>query len=167
MARRRRKPERGPAGGEGPGGSKVPTILYAIAALLALAGIADATYLTASHLAGETVTCFGAAGCSEVLGSAFSKLGPIPLAAVGVLAYFFAFTAAVLAAFRFRHARTALLWCVGVMFLITLALLYVQAFVLHAFCSYCLLSAALTFALAGVVIMTPPATANTPQKADA
>lgn len=134
---------------------KLAPILYGIAALLTLAGLADATYLTASHFAGETVTCFGTAGCSDVLGSAFAKLGPVPLAALGVVAYFTAFCAATLAGFGFRHARTALLWCVGIMFLTTLALLYVQAFVLHAFCSYCLLSAALTFALAGVVIMTP------------
>lgn len=161
MARKRPKSQR--ASGAGNGGaeaettSKLPAILYAIAALLTLAGLADATYLTASHFAGETVTCFGTAGCSDVLGSAFSKLGPVPLAALGVLAYFVAFSAAALAAFGFRHARTVLLWCVAVMFVTTLGLLYVQAFVLHAYCSYCLLSAALTFALAGVVIMTPPA----------
>jgi len=156
MAKKHRKSQRVSDGGDGAPGSKVPVILYTIAALLALAGIADATYLTASHLAGETVTCFGTAGCSEVLGSAFSKLGPIPLAALGVVAYFATFSAATLAAFRFRQARRVLIWCVAAMFLTTLVLLYLQAFVLHAFCSYCLLSAALTFALAGVVIMTPP-----------
>jgi uncharacterized membrane protein len=158
MAKKSRKDQRGSGGASAPasaGASKLPAILYTVAALLAVAGLADATYLTASHFAGETVTCFGTAGCSDVLGSAFSKLGPVPLAGLGVVAYFAAFTAATLAAFGFRHARTVLLWCVGLMFLTTLALLYVQAFVLHAFCSYCLLSAALTFALAGVVIMAP------------
>jgi uncharacterized membrane protein len=38
------------------------------------------------------------------------------------------------------------------MFATTLWLLYVQAFVLHAFCDYCLLSAAVTFTLAGLVV---------------
>lgn len=131
-------------------------ILYTIAALLALVGLADATYLTASHLAGETVTCIGVAGCSDVLSSSYAKVGPVPLAAFGVLAYLVAFSAAICAGFGMARAHTLLLVAVGAMFLATLWLLYVQAFVLHAFCSYCLLSAALTFALAGIAIVVPP-----------
>jgi uncharacterized membrane protein len=42
-----------------------------------------------------------------------------------------------------------------VMFGVTVWLLYVQAFMLHAFCPFCLLSAALTFFLAGIVVATP------------
>lgn len=137
-------------------GGKLPVVLYSIAAVLTLIGLADATYLTASHFSGETVTCVGTTGCSDVLGSAYAKIGSIPLAAFGVVAYFTAFSAAVLAAFRFPRARGVLMVAVGAMFLTSLWLLYVQAFVLHAFCSYCLLSAALTFALAGIVIVAPP-----------
>jgi uncharacterized membrane protein len=39
----------------------------------------------------------------------------------------------------------------------TLWLLYVQAFLLHAFCRYCLFSAALIFLLAAIVVLTPRA----------
>jgi uncharacterized membrane protein len=159
MAKRRRNSQSSAAIAPTPG--KAALILYTIGALLTLIGLADATYLTASHFAGETVTCVGTAGCSDVLGSAYAKVGPVPLAAFGVLAYFAAFSAAVLAAFGHRRARTVLMVCVGAMFVTTLWLLYVQAFILHAFCSYCLLSAALTFALAGVVIVTPPQAAET------
>ena len=42
------------------------------------------------------------------------------------------------------------------MFLATLWFLYVQASVLHAYCRYCLFSAAITFLLAGLVIALPP-----------
>ncbi len=140
--------------------SKLPVILYSIAAVLTLVGLADATYLTASHFSGETVTCVGTIGCSDVLGSAYAKIGNLPLAAFGAAAYFTAFSAAVLAAFGFPRARGVLLIAVAVMFLTSLWLLYVQAFVLHAFCSYCLLSAALTFALAGIVIIAPPSDAR-------
>lgn len=153
MAKKRRNSQAAETSGAG---GKLPVIVYTIAAILTLIGLADATYLTASHLAGETVTCVGTAGCSDVLGSSYAKIGPVPLAGFGVVAYFAAFCAAVLAAFQFRRARTVLMICVGAMFLTTLWLLYVQAFVLHAFCSYCLLSAALTFALAGVVVVAPP-----------
>jgi uncharacterized membrane protein len=41
------------------------------------------------------------------------------------------------------------------MFGTTLWLLYLQAFILHAFCPFCLMSAALTFLLAGIVVATP------------
>ncbi len=159
MARKRRK-----AQGEfdprtaapGSGTSRAAVVLYSIAALLALTGLADATYLTASHVAGETLTCFGTANCSEVLGSSYAKIGPAPLAAFGVAAYLVAFSAAVLAAFGKPRARSVLMVAVAAMFLATLWLLYVQAFILHAYCSYCLLSAALVFALAGIVIVVPP-----------
>lgn len=154
MAKKRRKSQ--VSSRPQPAGSKLPVILYSLAAVLTLVGLADATYLTASHFSGETVTCVGTMGCSDVLGSAYAKIGSIPLAAFGVLAYFTAFSAAVLAAFRFPRARAVLMIAVGAMFLTSLWLLYVQAFVLHAFCSYCLLSAALTFALAGIVIVAPP-----------
>jgi uncharacterized membrane protein len=42
------------------------------------------------------------------------------------------------------------------MFLATLWFLYVQAFLLHAYCRYCLLSAAMTFLLTGLLIAAPP-----------
>jgi uncharacterized membrane protein len=152
MAKKRRKPQTTATQTK----ARLPVILYSVAAVLTLVGLADATYLTASHFSGETVTCVGTMGCSDVLSSAYAKIGPVPLAAFGVLAYFTAFSAAVLAAFRFPRARGVLMVAVGAMFLASLWLLYVQAFILHAFCSYCLLSAALTFALAGIVIVAPP-----------
>ena len=42
------------------------------------------------------------------------------------------------------------------MFAFTLWLLYVQAFVLHSYCRYCLFSAAMVFILAAIVVLTPP-----------
>ena len=38
------------------------------------------------------------------------------------------------------------------MFLASLYFLYLQAFVLHAFCPFCLFSAAMTFLLAGILV---------------
>jgi uncharacterized membrane protein len=156
MAKKTRKSQDSPEQGSQPRESKLPVILYAIAAVLTLVGLADATYLTASHFSGETVTCVATMGCSDVLASAYAKIGKVPLAAFGIVAYFTAFSAAVLTAFRYPRARGVLMLAVGTMFLASLWLLYVQAFILHAFCSYCLLSAALTFALAGIVIVAPP-----------
>ncbi|MGI8435533.1 MAG: vitamin K epoxide reductase family protein [Chthoniobacterales bacterium] len=134
--------------------------LILAAALLALVGLAEATYLTALHLAGAHVVCVTAANCSQVLSSAYASFGRIPLASVGGLGYFAVFSFAVLALFGYRRATTFLALTVGAMFLTTLWLLYLQAFVLHAFCDYCLFSAALIFLLAGLLVALPPARAE-------
>jgi uncharacterized membrane protein len=132
------------------------TIIYTIAAVVSLAGLADATYLTVQALTGETLGCGGSPDCFRVLGSSYAKVGGIPMALFGVLAYFSVFTLATFAAFGYARARTFLMATIGAMFLVTLWLLYVQAFVLHAYCRYCLFSAAITFLLAGLVIALPP-----------
>jgi uncharacterized membrane protein len=67
------------------------------------------------------------------------------------LAYFAAFSLATLAAFGYERARTALAVLVAPMLLITLWLLYVQVFVLNAYCEYCLLSAGMTLTLVALV----------------
>jgi uncharacterized membrane protein len=125
--------------------------LYRLAALLSLVGLADSIYLTVTHLTGEDVTCVASSGCSEVLSSAYASVGKIPLGAFGALAYFLAFSLATLAAFGYPRARIFLAVVIAGMLATTLWLLYVQAFVLHAFCDFCLLSAGLTFSLSALV----------------
>lgn len=127
--------------------------LYAIAALLGVAGLADSIYLTVTHLTGEDVTCLASSGCSEVLSSAYATVGNIPLGAFGALGYFLAFSLAILTAFGYARARSLLRVLVTGMLATTLWLLYVQAFVLHAFCDFCLLSAALTLTLTIIVVI--------------
>ena len=125
--------------------------LYALAAFLAVAGLADSVYLTVTHLTGEDVTCLASSGCSEVLSSAYATLGNIPLGAFGAFGYFAAFSLATLSAFGSSLAVILLRVLVAGMLAMTLWLLYVQAFILHAFCDFCLLSAALTFSLSVIV----------------
>jgi uncharacterized membrane protein len=81
----------------------------------------------------------------------------IPTAAFGAIAYFTVFSLAVLAAFGYARARSFLLAVIVVMFIASLYFLYLQAFVLHAFCPFCLFSAAMTFLLTGLVIALPAA----------
>jgi uncharacterized membrane protein len=135
-------------------GSRAGIILYSIIAVISLIGLADATYLTVTHLTGDDLVC-GPGGCSAVLGSVYASVAGIPTAAFGVLGYFAVFSSATLAAFGYARARGFLALIVAGMFAATLGLLYLQAFVLHAFCPFCLLSAALVFLLAGIVIAIP------------
>jgi uncharacterized membrane protein len=136
------------------------TVLFTLAAIVSLAGLADAAYLTVQALTGETVSCGGSPDCFRVLGSSYAKLGKVPLALLGAIAYFSVFTFATFAAFGYARARKLLVPIIGAMFLVTLWLLYLQAFVLHAYCRYCLFSAAITFLLAGLVIAIPSPDTN-------
>jgi uncharacterized membrane protein len=137
-------------------GSRTRVIFYTVAAVISLAGLADATYLTIMFLSGETAVCGGSASCFQVLGSTYARIGRIPVAGLGALAYFGAFSFATFAAFGYTRMRMFFALIVCAMFATTLWLLYVQAFLLHAFCRYCLFSAAVTFLLAGIAVAVPP-----------
>jgi uncharacterized membrane protein len=135
--------------------NRIQIILYSMAAIAALAGLAEGTYLSVLAFTGETVVCGGSASCSEVLGSAYAKIGGAPVAMLGALAYFGVFSCAIFAVFGYVRARMFFALTVWLMFAFTLWLLYVQAFLLHVFCRYCLFSAAIVFLLAGIAIAMP------------
>lgn len=140
---------------EKPTRSRAEIIFYVVAALVALIGLTEATYLTVIFLSGETAVCGQSPDCFKVLGSSYAKIGGFPVSGLGALAYFAVFTFAIFAAFDYPHARRWFSWTVFAMFATTLWLLFVQAFRLHAFCRYCLFSAALVFLLTGLVISRP------------
>ncbi len=133
--------------------AKRSAMIYAFAGLLALVGLADSIYLTIEHMAGHDVRCTVTTGCNEVLASSYASLpGDIPLAALGAVAYFAAFSLATLAAFGYARARPLLLALVALMFMTPLWLLFVQAFVIGKFCEFCLLSAVMTISLTGLIV---------------
>ena len=129
-----------------------PAMIYVPAMLVALVGLADSVYLTVQHLTGQSVKCTVTNGCSAVLGSKYAMIAGIPTAAFGALAYFAAFSLATLAVFGYAQARSGLAMLVVPMALMTGWLFFLQAFVLHAFCEFCLLSAAMTLTLTALVI---------------
>lgn len=143
--------------GKGPSVDRPPSssAVYWTLAVIALLGLADATYLTVAHLTGDDAVCGSSLGCSTVLGSAYATILGIPTAAFGAVAYFTVFSLAILAAFGYARMRSLLMVLVGLMFAASLYFLYLQAFVLHAFCPFCLFSAAVTFLLAGLLLAFP------------
>ncbi len=118
-----------------------------IAALVALAGLADAVYLTIKHYTGGQVPCSIIEGCERVLTSQYAELFGVPLAVFGAAAYFTAFSLAILATFGDRVMWTLFGVQVIVMSIFTVWLIYLQGFVIEAFCQFCLISAAVTFTL--------------------
>lgn len=125
-----------------------PFVKFAYAAaLVALIGLGDSIYLTIHYLTAEPVPCSIIAGCETVLTSSYSTIAGIPLGIFGAAAYFAAFSLAILSAFG--NSKTWFLFGIQtiLMSFFTLWLLYLQAFVIGAFCQFCLLSAITTFTL--------------------
>jgi len=118
-----------------------------LAAIVAAVGLADSVYLTIHHLTAVPVPCSIISGCETVLTSQYAEIGGIPLAAFGALAYFLAFSLAIVAAFGNRTMWTVFGVQVTLMAVFTAWLIYLQAFVIGAFCQFCLLSALTTFTL--------------------
>jgi uncharacterized membrane protein len=121
-----------------------------VAAMVAAIGLADSGYLTVKHLRGDYVRCD--TDCSAVLGSKYAEVAGVPLAEIGAVAYIAVLVAAVLAVIGLRGARSVVALMAIPMALTSLWLVYLQAFVIHAFCKYCLLSAAVCITLAVLVL---------------
>jgi uncharacterized membrane protein len=108
--------------------------LQHVAGALILAGFAVAGYLTWAHYAGETVVCLRSGGCETVQKSSYSEIAGVPVAVLGLGFYAAMF---MLVGWDTENARlaAAALAFVGVLF--SAYLLVVQAFVIHAFCVWC------------------------------
>jgi uncharacterized membrane protein len=132
-------------------GNSMPKLPVA-GAIVALAGLADSVYLTVHHLTAEPVPCSLISGCETVLTSTYAEIGGIPLAAFGAAAYFVAFSLALLTAFGNRITWKLFGIQVVLMSVFTVWLLYLQGFVIGAFCQFCLISAITTFTMLGIYI---------------
>ena len=124
---------------------------WVLMAALALAGLADSLYLTWYHYDPAVRACFAVGGCETVNGSRFATLGGIPVAVIGVAGYLL--IAATLAARRWgppplrRRARYATYGLAAAGTAFALYLTAIEAFVLHAYCTWCLISATVVTAL--------------------
>lgn len=104
-------------------------------AIVALAGIAVAGYLSWAHYADSTVVCVAGGGCETVQKSKYSEMAGVPVAALGLVAYVvvLALTAWDSWIARLSAAAIAL---TGLLF--GAYLLALQFFVIDAICVWCL-----------------------------
>lgn len=131
--------------------------------VLSLIGIMDASYLTYEELSGQIPPCGAGFDCGGVLNSPWAYIGPIPLSVFGLLYYATVFVIATLnfleidlqmlitsvtksVAFSFP-AHQLLLYLTTFGFFFSLYLLILMAFVIQAWCLYCLVSAAICISL--------------------
>jgi len=125
---------------------KLPKLPLA-AAVVALVGLGDSIYLTVHKYTGEQLPCGLTGGCDNVLSSSYAELAGIPLAVWGALAYFVAFSLAILAAYGNRLMWKLFGLQTTFMAAFSLYLIFVQKYYIHDFCQYCLLSAATSVTL--------------------
>lgn len=114
--------------------------------LFLLTGGSAAGYLTYTHYAAVDPQCYGIGDCAYVQASSYATLLGVPVALLGLLAYATIFALVLASRYlpRPEHALLAGQLAFGVAFAGTLYSAYltaIEAFVLHAFCIYCIISA--------------------------
>src|SRR6266496_2263556 len=116
-------------------------------ALLSFVGMFDALYLSLKRNAGP-IPCHITRGCTDVLTSKYSEVAGIPLSPVGLAFYITTFSLAIFRILEdpqqpFNKPLAGIFYLSGVALVVSALLVGIQAFILKAFCEYCLLSAAL------------------------
>jgi len=104
-------------------------------------GLADSAYLTYVHYFGPTLGCTILEGCNTVASSSYAQFLGIPLSLFGVLYY----GTMILFVTIYMHAKNLIMLPVIMLFtstgmILSLYFLYLQVFVIHALCAYCIAS---------------------------
>ena len=116
-------------------------------------GLIDALFLSYARYAHIDLPCdITSGGCATVAASPYAVMFGMPLAYLGVVYYIavLLLSVALLRGFRHAYARQALLGLTIFGALDSLYFLYIQGFIIGAFCIYCIISAAATFIIAGL-----------------
>ncbi len=134
-----------------------------LVALLAFIGMVDALFLSIKRNSGP-IPCHVTRGCTDVLTSKYSVALGIPLSWFGLAFYVTILSLAVFKIFEDpKHPATfpmtGIFYLSGAALIVSALLVGVQAFILKAFCEYCLLSAALVLT---VFLLSPHPGLHTP-----
>lgn len=109
--------------------------------LLSVLGIGVAGYLTYIHYSGEPILCGGSNSCELVNTSRFAFIGPIPVALIGLGGYIAILVLSLIKTDENRLWPAQLIFgfaLIGVLFQGYLS--YIELFVLHAICYWCVSS---------------------------
>jgi len=131
--------------------ARVASIVVVISLMVSVAGAVLASYLAYQNVQGEAGVCVIAHGCSAVQNSSYGKILGVPVSVPGALLYV-ALTVAAAAwlwdARPGRAAITALAFYASLFgALFSGYLTYLEAFVIDAWCIYCVVSATLVACL--------------------
>jgi uncharacterized membrane protein len=118
-----------------------------VIAVLSLIGFFVAFYLLAHHLGWVGSLICGVGDCAAVQASPWSSVGPVPTAAIGLAGYV-ALLGVSIAGLQPAHLESrwvsrSLLAMASVALAYSVFLTYLEAFVIHAWCQWCVTSAIL------------------------
>jgi len=157
---------------------KGKSIVVFLLIILALLGVADATYLTLEHFSGASVEIVCAvpdnvffarfADCGQVLESEYATLFGFPVALLGLIYYALLLILAFATSFKKRWGAVGAMLVSGAGILMSVWFVYLQGWVLDAWCLYCLVSALVTalFFILSLVLARTARTATLLQSAD-
>lgn len=113
--------------------------------VLSIIGFADALYLTIKHYANSNINCSIFDGCELVTTSIYSSLFGIPVAVFGLVFYSLVFALIILfSKLNKKKFLTFLLIITSIGFLFSIYFVFVQIFLINAYCLYCLVSAVIS-----------------------
>ncbi len=109
---------------------------------LSLTGFAIAAYLTTVYMQDVPPICVGSGGCVTVQHSQYANLAGIPLPVLGLIGYALLFVTACLPG---QRARAAGMVFTVVAITASVVLTYLELYVIHAVCIWCVASATCAF----------------------
>jgi uncharacterized membrane protein len=127
------------------------------AALLSLLGLFVSAFLYLYKIGRIGTLACGAGGCETVQQSEWSRFAGVEVALIGVLGYagllLLSLASLQPRLMARRWPTTLLLWLAGVGVAFTLYLTYLELFVIHAICRWCVGSAAIILAIFVTVLL--------------
>ena len=128
--------------------------LFIILLALSFLGFLDSVYLTILHYKNAFPPCSITSGCEKVLTSAYSMLGPMPLALFGSIFYLAVIILCLFLITNYKKIYLNILYpLVFVGFIVSVILFGVQAFILRSFCQYCVISEIISFLIFGFTFL--------------
>lgn len=126
--------------------NKNDLVLFWGSVVFAILGLLDALYLLIYKLTGNSRMCLGNGGCHDVNFSPYSEIYGIPISVFGLVAYLAVLCILVLEdrlkiAYEFGPLAIFGISLVGVVF--SAYLTYLELYIIHAVCPFCVISAIL------------------------
>ena len=120
--------------------------LHKIILALSTIGILDSGYLLYTRLSGTSIVCVFSHGCDTVAKSPYSTILGIPLSLLGLCFYLAIFLLTLVEWKKIflqyaAHIPQAILFVTALGFLSSMYFIYLQGWVIGAWCTYCIVSA--------------------------
>jgi uncharacterized membrane protein len=131
-----------------------------VIAVLSLVGFFVAFYLLAHHLGWVGSLICGVGDCAAVQASKWSSVGPVPTSAIGMVGYVALMAVSIIglqpAYISAAWVGTSLLVFSAVALAYSAFLTYLEAFVIHAWCQWCVISAVLVVVIFAASLVEIP-----------